>query len=126
MKHPKKSRRIEERTVFILSCDGQYALEKRPNKGLLADLWQFPNITGTLDVEQSLIEVERMGIKPKEILRQVERKHVFTHIEWRMRGVYMEVSNTNDSYTWLDAQQVRAHAALPTAFRQFFEEIEHV
>ena len=126
VKQPKKSRRIEDRTVFILNCDGRYALEKRPNKGLLAGLWQFPNITGTLNVEQSLAEVEKMGIKPKEILRQVEREHIFTHIEWCMRGVYVEVSNVNDSYTWLDAQQIRAHAALPTVFRQFFEGIEHV
>lgn len=126
VKQPKKNRRIEDRTVFILSCDGQYALEKRPNKGLLAGLWQFPNITGALGVEQSLAEVEKMALKPKEMLLQVERKHIFTHIEWRMRGVYVEVSNTNDSYTWLDAQQIRAHAALPTAFRQFFEEIKDV
>ena len=126
VKAPKKGRRIEEKTVFILSCDGSYALEKRPNKGLLAGLWQFPNISGHLPTEETLLLVEGMGLKPKEILRQVERKHIFTHIEWRMRGIYLELTEKNETYTWLDAEQVRTDAALPTAFRQFFEEVENV
>lgn len=126
VKRPKRQRRIEYKTVFILSCDGSYALEKRPNKGLLAGLWQFPNITGHLSAEGALLMVEKMGLKPKEILRQVERKHIFTHIEWRMRGIYLELTEKNETYTWLDAEQVRTDAALPTAFRQFFEEVENV
>ena len=125
-KTPKKDRRIEEKTVFILNCDGRYALQKRPNKGLLAGLWQFPNVPGTLDVEQALYTVEGIGVKPKEIIRTVERKHIFTHIEWHMCGIYMEVRNINEEYTWLSAEQIRGEAALPTAFRQFFEEIDNV
>ena len=62
IKTPKKNRRIEEKTVFILSCDGEYALQKRPGKGLLAGLWQFPNVPGKLNVEQALCAVEEMGI----------------------------------------------------------------
>ena len=126
VKTPKKSRRIEEKTVFILSCDGYYALQKRPSKGLLAGLWQFPNVPDKLNVEQALCAVEEMGVKPKEIIRIVERKHIFTHIEWHMCGIYVEVRNTNKEYTWLSAAQIRNEAALPTAFRQFFEEIDNV
>ena len=125
-KTPKKARRIEDRTVFILRCDGRYALQKRPNKGLLAELWQFPNIPGKLNVEQAITYVEGIGVKPKEIIRIVERKHIFTHIEWRMSGIYVEVSNTNKDYFWLDVEQIRSEAALPTAFRQFFEELDNV
>ena len=39
IKAPKKGRRIEEKTVLILRCEGKYALVKRPDKGLLAGLW---------------------------------------------------------------------------------------
>jgi A/G-specific adenine glycosylase len=126
VKTPKKNRRIEEKTVFVLSCDGKYALQKRPSKGLLAGLWQFPNVSGKLTVEQALCIVEENGLKPKEIIREVERKHIFTHIEWRMRGIYMEVRNVNNEYTWLSAEQILQQAALPTAFRQFFEELDNV
>ena len=126
IKKPKKERRIDEKTVFILCCDGCYALQKRPGKGLLAGLWQFPNTRGNLPVEEAIHFLEQKGIKIREIKRTVERKHIFTHIEWRMCGVYMDVCNTNEEYTWLTAERIREEAALPTAFRQFFEEIENV
>ena len=126
VKLPKKGRREEDKTVFILSCDGRYALEKRPGKGLLAGLWQFPNVPGKLTVDGILEAVEGMGIKPREIFRQVERKHIFTHIQWNMRGIYLEVAETGGDYSWLTAEQINEAAALPTAFRQFWEEIENV
>ena len=120
-KLPKKQRKIEEKTVFILSCDGRFALEKRPNSGLLAKLWQFPNVPGKLNVQAVLNKVEELGVKPKEIVLQVERKHIFTHIEWDMQGVYVETADCGGDFTWLTADQIAAQAALPTAFRLFWE-----
>ena len=122
VKSPKKERRQEDRTVFIFRCDGRYALEKRPEKGLLAGLWQFPNVPGHLTTAQALSQTEQMGLRPREILREVERKHIFTHIQWNMKGIYLEVSETAGSYRWLSEQEIEAQAALPTAFRLFWEE----
>ena len=126
VKLPKKKRRTQEMTVLILSCDGYYALEKRPETGLLADLWQFPNTSGKLETEEALSYVEKMGLRPKELLRQVERKHIFTHIQWEMRGIYLEVAEKNHKLCWFTEEEIRQEAALPTAFRQFWEEVEHV
>ena len=123
VKLPKRGRRTEELTVFVLSCDGALALEKRPDTGLLAGLWQFPNVTGILETEQALGEVEKMGLHPAQILRQVERKHIFTHIEWCMCGIYVEVKEKNGAFLWRQVEEIRQTAALPTAFRQFFDEI---
>ncbi len=126
VKLPKKGRKEEDRTVFILSCDGRYALEKRPNKGLLAGLWQFPNTAGKLEVEAALKKVEEMGIKPRDILRQVEKKHIFTHIQWNMRGIYIETAECAGEFSWFTKEEINTQAALPTAFRQFWEEIGNV
>ena len=126
VKTPKRGRKQEQLTVFILSCDGCYALQKRPAEGLLAGLWQFPNVPGKLETAAALSEVERMGLQPKEIFQQVERKHVFTHVEWDIRGVYIEVAQTGGGLCWRTAGQIRQETALPTAFRQFWEEIENV
>jgi len=123
---PKKDKKLQEKTVFILSCDGQYALEKRPEKGLLAGLWQFPNVSGKLETPQALAWVERQGLTPRELLRQVERQHIFTHIRWEMRGIYLEITKPEGGFTWLSAAQIRENTALPTAFRQFWEEIDNV
>ena len=126
IKTPKKQRRIEERTVFILSCDGKFALRKRPKTGLLAGLWQFPNCEEKLEFSAALAQVERMGLIPREIYRQVERKHIFTHIQWEMRGIYLEVSSLDGDFEWFTAEQINGEIALPTAFRQFWEEIDNV
>ena len=128
VKAPKKEKRQEDRTVFIFRCDGRYALEKRPAKGLLAGLWQFPNVSGKLDTLQALTVAQAMGLQPREILREVERKHIFTHIQWNMRGIYLEVAEPAGDFQWFTPEQIRAQAALPTAFKQFrdLEDIENV
>jgi len=122
VKAPKKEKRQEDRTVFILCCDGRYALEKRPDRGLLAGLWQFPNQEGHLDTHAALAAVQDMGLSPTEILKEISRKHIFTHIQWNMKGIYLEVANTAGGFQWFTEAEINQAAALPTAFRQFWEE----
>ena len=117
---PKKSRRQEKITVFILQCDGKYALDKRPDTGLLAGLWQFPNVPGHLDAAQALEQVRQWGITASDIVRQSDKKHIFTHVQWDMRGFYITVKNCGGSYSWKTACEITDEAALPTAFRMFW------
>ena len=126
VKKAKPQRRIEDKTVLVLSCEGKYALRKRPDSGLLAGLWEFPNVAGKLSLPEVMEEVERIGLNPKEIIRQVEKKHIFTHIEWHINGIYMEVKACAGEFVWMSAAQIEAEAALPTAFRQFWEEVHYV
>ena len=126
VKLPKKEKKVDQRTVFILCCDGKYALEKRPNQGLLAGLWQFPNVSGKLEPMQALEQAEAWGLHPRDIQKQLERVHIFTHIRWEMRGIYLEVAEPAGDFCWLTAEQINSQTALPTAFRQFWEEAEYV
>jgi len=123
-KLPKLKKRQENRTVFLLRCGEKYALEKRPEAGLLAGLWQFPNVPGFLEPEEAVAYLEGLGIRPREILRQTEKKHIFTHIRWDMRGLRMDVEGEGGGFCWLTPRQIREEAALPTAFRQFWESEE--
>lgn len=45
-KKPKKARRIEDMTVFLIRDKDQIIMKKRPKSGLLAGLYEFPNIKG--------------------------------------------------------------------------------
>ena len=119
IKTPKRERKVEHKTVFILSCCGDWAIEKREDTGLLAGLWQLPNVPGKLDTQAALSQVEKFGLKPVEIRMQVEQKHIFTHIEWRMRGVYVEVSERGGDFLWRSEGEIQSEFALPTAFRRF-------
>ena len=126
VKLPKKGRRLEDMTLFIASCGGRYAIRKRPGEGLLADLWEFPHVPGKLDTAEAMEAAGALGLRPVEIFRSLDRKHIFTHIQWQMRGYFLEVTECTEGLTWLTAEEIRRDAALPTAFRQFWEEIDHV
>ena len=125
-KSPKKPKRLEEKTVYILHCGDRYALRKRGNKGLLAGLWEFPNVEGIAEPQQALEQLEHLGLTPKQLEKAVRRKHIFTHIIWDMQGIYAEVENTIPDFVWMTAAEIDQAAALPTAFRLFWEEETHV
>lgn len=122
VRSPKKEKRQEDRTVFIFTCGAKYALHKRPGRGLLASLWEFPNVAGKLEATQAIAVAEEMGLHPVQLLRQKERKHIFTHIQWNMRGFYITVSAMHESLKWFTRTEIETDAALPTAFRQFLDE----
>ena len=122
VKLPKKGKRTEEKTVLILSCDGCYALEKRPDTGLLAGLWQFPNMPGKLEIPKILEEAEKLGLRVRDVCRQLDKIHIFTHIRWEMRGIFLEVAEPAGNFVWMTEEKIEKEAALPTAFRQFWEE----
>ena len=123
VKLPKKAKRQENRTVFLLRCGEKWAIEKRPNKGLLAGLWQFPNESGHFTAEQAVQWAEERGLHPRNVERSIDRHHIFTHIRWDLRGWFLEVGEPAGEYTWLTLHEIDEQAALPTAFRQFREEI---
>ncbi len=111
---PKKARRVEERTVLLLRCGGKYALRRRPETGLLAGMWEFPNLEGFLTAEQlgpMLSELEPMSIEPCG-----EAKHLFTHVEWRMRGFLVACGAEAGPYVWRTPREVREEDAIPSAF----------
>ncbi|MBE6926133.1 MAG: A/G-specific adenine glycosylase [Ruminococcaceae bacterium] len=119
----KRPRKEEERTVFIVSCGERFALTKRPEKGLLAGLWQFPDISCSYTGQAAVDRAGEMGFSVSDLRYEVEKTHIFTHITWKMRGVYLQATSMCPRFEWLTADEIRTRAALPTAYRQFFEEI---
>ena len=114
----KKSRRVEERTVLLLFRDGKIALRKRPDMGLLAGLWEYPNLPESLDEAGALLALAQMGLRAQHLEPAGSAKHIFTHIEWDMKGYFAEVSGENDDLIWADASAFDA-LALPTAFKKY-------
>jgi hypothetical protein len=43
-----------------------------------------------------------------------------------MTGFYLEVQEKSGDFVWYTQRQIREQAALPTAFRQFWKEIDNV
>lgn len=122
VKEAKRPKREEHRTVFVLQCEDTLAVRKRPGKGLLAGLWELPNVEGTLPAEQALAFAEEAGCEPFELQKSVERTHVFTHIIWKMRCYYLLCREKSPEFVWAGAERRRTDVALPTAFRMFVED----
>lgn len=114
----KKARKIEERTVLLLFQNGKAALRKRADTGLLASLWEFPSVLGNLDEAGVSLVLAQMGLSAQTVEPTGSAKHIFTHIEWDMKGYFADVTGETDDLFWADAAAFDA-AAIPTAFRKF-------
>lgn len=117
VKAPKKPRKVEERTVFVLLRGEETALRKRGPRGLLAGLWEFPNVEGKLTEEQVGDCLRLWDLTVKTWHQRLSAKHIFTHVEWDMLCYVLEVEGDGRGLTWLDRAGFR-QAALPSAFRR--------
>ena len=122
VKGAKKPRRTEKLTVLLLWCGDKLALCRRPDTGLLAGLWQLPNVSGDLNVQQALAQAAAWGAEPTHPEQVVHRNHIFTHVEWEMTGVSIRCNREAEGFIWADSAERAGAYALPTAFRRFLEE----
>lgn len=123
VKAPKKARKVEEKTVFLLqNPDGRIALQKRPDTGLLAGLWEFPNLPGSLDPDTAEQALSHWGLTARDWRKRLAAKHIFTHVEWRMTGYSLLVSGSGDArFFWADGADLD-EKAMPSAFAKYLAE----
>lgn len=128
VKAPKKARMLEDRTVFIIQDGECTAIRKRPEKGLLAGLYELPNIQGHLKREEALLYVEKMGLDPLYIEKLPPAKHIFSHIEWRMQAYRIKVSSLKKAQDreliFADKEQSGKQYAIPSAFGAYAKYIK--
>lgn len=128
-----KARRIEEKTVFIIKDGEQLALHKRSNKGLLAGLYELPNVEGYLTEEEALEYIKKQGYIPVRIQSVCEAKHIFSHVEWHMKGYvifiqakeYKELASKTD-WVFVEVDETKENYAIPSAFVKYTEYLNMV
>jgi len=118
----KQGRRKEIRSVMIIWCDDRLAIRKRPDHGLLAGLWELPNSGQAMDMQAAIRLAADWGCGDCRPEQELTKKHIFTHIEWDMRGFLIRCSRMPDGFLWVTEAELRERYSLPTAFRQFLEE----
>lgn len=84
----KKARRVEELNVYRVHCGEELLLCKRPDTGLLAGLYEFPNSKSSISVEDWL---STHGLSAVSQFPLPDAKHIFSHVEWHMKGFDIEV-----------------------------------
>ena len=125
MRSKKKPRRIEERTVLLIEDGGRTVLSKRPDKGLLAGLYELPNTLGHLSESELLAFIRSLGFEPLQWKRLEDAKHIFTHVEWHMIAYSVRISpefdekSGNDRYFLVDNEVLHRDYAIPSAFSAY-------
>ncbi|MEE8807129.1 MAG: A/G-specific adenine glycosylase [Lactimicrobium sp.] len=117
-------RKIVERTLYIIRDGKSFLLHKRPGRGLLAGLYEFPGINGFQDEKAVLRQVEKLGLVPLHIRTLPEAKHIFTHLEWHMHAYEVMCAETDltlrDDWT-LATKKELADLAVPSAFKTYLD-----
>ncbi len=122
VKSSKKPRKQEHLYVFFLLDDKQrIALRKREKKGLLAGLWELPCCGKEISPAAFLAE---LGVWQADLTPMPLHKHIFTHIEWQMEPYFVctKQDDHNDTLQWLSLQEAEENYALPSAFRNIWQD----
>lgn len=130
----KKERKIEEKTVLLIRDGERTALHKRPPKGLLAGLWELPNLEGHISEEELPKKIRELGFEPLRFVRMEDAKHIFTHLEWHMIAYSVQISPEFDGYHETSGYELVENRILhekypiPSAFSAYtkylFEKVE--
>lgn len=120
LKDQKPARRIEQRTVFVVLSENRVGIQKRPPKGLLRGLWEFPSAEGKLDRDAAICYLKTIGLTAHNLVPLGDAKHIFTHLEWQMTGFAVECTPCSDcALTWVTLQQLREEYSLPGALKAY-------
>lgn len=118
-----KGRKIEKRTVLVFHDNDTLAIQKRPAKGLLAGLYELPNVEGWLN-QKEVIEYSRsIGLSPIRVRKLPDAKHVFSHVEWQMKGYEIRVDelekNCSQEMIFEKEEVLKEKYSIPSAFEAY-------
>lgn len=128
IKSKAKERRVEKRTVFIFQDGDHVAIKKRPSKGLLAGLYELPNVEKHLTEEEAVEYSKQIGLAPLHIKKLGEGKHIFSHVEWQMIGYRIRVDELEKACTekmlFVHPEQIQEEYPIPAAFETYTKYVE--
>ena len=119
-----KPRKIVPVTLALVESPAGFLVQQRPEKGLLAGLWQPVLWEGEhLLQAEVMARLAALGLDTGTAAPAAlpAAKHIFTHIEWLMSGVqlHVPVQSAPAGYVWASREQLRTTYALPGAFRAY-------
>ena len=119
-----KPRRTEPVTLALLESPAGFLLQQRPQKGLLAGLWQPVLWEGeALATGEVLARLQAMGVDTGTAAPEAlpAAKHIFSHIEWHMNGILLHVpaQDAPAGCVWASREALQAEYTLPGAFKAY-------
>ena len=121
IRNPKKEKKIEDYTVFLLVSQNMVAIEKRQSKGLLHNMWQFPNVEKVMTLSQVQTYLEERKLPFSAIEKANSYIHIFTHKKWSMQAYFVVLKEKIEieNAIWVSFHDLEKTYAIPTAFQPF-------
>lgn len=123
VRNPKIRRKREEKTVFLFQFKGKIAVQKRGATGLLANMYEFPNIDKKINKKQIEEVLQNWLLTGSKIKKIGTHHHIFSHIQWDMIGYQVEVNHINEIFIWKTKEEILKKYPIPGAFKPFFESL---
>ncbi len=123
VRNAKVKRKKEQKTVFLLEYENQIAVRKRDKTGLLANLYEFPNVDKKCTKKELKDILKDWNLEAKEIQKVGTHRHIFSHVEWDMVGFKVFVENINREFVWVEKQELLEKYPIPGAFSKFREKM---
>lgn len=127
-KEPKKKRSVENKTVLVLKYGENVAIHKRPDKGLLAGLYELPMLEGHLKKEEVINSLQEQGLYAIRIEKLPDAVHIFSHKEWHMKAYAVRIDELindkyadKESYLFVHPKETEADYPIPSAFAAYAE-----
>ena len=122
-----KEKKTEHLTVFLIRSGALTAVRKRPAKGLLAGLYEFPNAAGELGTKEAVRWLRDNSIEALRIRRICDAEHNFTHKKWKMTGYEVMTDPFGDKkipFIMADWDEIREKYCIPSAFGSYLKWLE--
>ena len=120
----KKPRTVEYRTILVIRDGHRAVIRRRPNKGLLAGMYEFPSLLGKASLDEVKDWLSAQGVCAVRIEKLPESKHIFTHKEWHMTGYMvlvdgLEPMHKDSSLMFVETQETEEKYPIPSAFSAY-------
>ena len=123
VRNSRKQRKTEQKTILVIRDGVSFLVRKRPDKGLLAGLYELPSIAGYASEKEVLAYVKStLLLDPVRLQALPASKHVFTHIEWHMHGYLLlveELPAQCGGFTAASFEEIEGRYAIPSAFKAY-------
>lgn len=124
VRNPKVKKKTEEKTVCLLYYQNQIAIRKRKEKGLLQQMYEFPNIPKLESMSSIEEQIQNWGLQLQSIQEIGKVSHIFTHRIWNMDCYIAKVKSKNTEFIWVEEQELMQKYALPTVFSKILQRKE--
>ena len=111
----KKQRTLQLAAVILTDEEGRTLIHKRAENGLLANLWEFPNIeivqtltSERAQLEEKLLDMYQAKVEVGEMITRIE--HVFSHLVWNINvysGKLIELKEEKEDLKKVNAEEIK-------------------